>query len=106
MVLFPGWAREGKGTKATPMPTLMRRHTGRTRWCHPNRTPRQTWELRPEGVELPQENTGDVRNSWAGGAKTGAVAEGPAFDLDLERVIAAWPLLPDHVRAAVLALLD
>ena len=35
---------------------------------------------------------------------TGAVSADCHFDSDLQTVIDAWPNLPDHLRAAVLAL--
>ena len=41
----------------------------------------------------------------AGGAESGAVGRQPTPDsADLQRVVAAWPGLPEHVRAAILTL--
>jgi hypothetical protein len=69
------------------------------------------WETRsPEGVpqggsnntKIPRENR---RGAPEGGANSGALAADPV-DPDLARVVAAWPTLPSHVRAAVMALIQ
>jgi hypothetical protein len=45
-----------------------------------------------------------------GGAESGAARPGTdsheaATDPDLQRIVSAWPVLPEHVRAAIMALI-
>lgn len=56
------------------------------------------------GAEHPAKLPGKAHIRPTGGAESGAVAA-PALDPELCRVVAAWPTLPSHIRAAFLALI-
>jgi hypothetical protein len=57
------------------------------------------------GIRTPRETPEKTALSPEGGAKSGALPTEPNIsDPDLARIIVAWPDLPDHIRAAVLAL--
>ena len=55
------------------------------------------------GAEHPEKVPGKPHIRPTGGAESGAPAA-LALDPDLSRVVAAWPTLPDHIRAAIRAL--
>jgi hypothetical protein len=63
--------------------------------------------LRPEGSELPPKNIGKIAKSEKGAAKSDAFStKNPEIGHDLARVLEAWPTLPDHIRKAILALVE
>ena len=59
------------------------------------------------GLEHLAHTPGKTRDSDAGGAESGAVADeiGP-IDPDLRRVIEAWPKLSEAFKARILAIVD
>jgi hypothetical protein len=62
--------------------------------------------LRPEGVERPPQNIGKTPVFQTGGANSGALS--PDFveiDPDLQRIVNAWPTLPEAMRAGILAMI-
>ncbi len=63
----------------------------------------RTYIIPPRGSELSQQSPGKSQFSSAGGAKSGAV--GALIDTDLQAVVAAWPALPDAVKAGILAMI-
>jgi hypothetical protein len=57
------------------------------------------------GVEHTPNSTGKHALRDQSGAKSGApIAETQPIDPDLTALVAAWPKLPDHIRAAIRAL--
>jgi len=56
----------------------------------------------PGGREQPPDFPRETTSEPAGGAQSGAVVTG---DADLTRIIDAWPALPPHIKAAILALI-
>ena len=67
--------------------------------------------LPPRGVEpadVSGDNTGRLHTSPdSGGAESGAESPNSGqFDVDLQRVIDAWPALPQAVKAGVLAMVQ
>jgi hypothetical protein len=59
----------------------------------------------PTRFEHTQENTGIQADSENRAAKSDAFSTNNLeISPDLSRVIEAWPALPDHIRAAILAL--
>ena len=57
------------------------------------------------GIDPPHDSAGNTAIPDRGGAESGAPALQIA-DGDLARVVEAWPTLPAHIRAAVLALVE
>jgi hypothetical protein len=63
--------------------------------------------MTPTRFEHTQENTGILANSQKGAAKSDAFStKNPEISPDLARVIQAWSTLPDHIRKAILALVE
>jgi hypothetical protein len=59
------------------------------------------------GLEQGQDFPGKLQDTTEGGAKSGAAsAKTLSLDPDLTHVVAAWPVLPPHIKAAVLALVE
>jgi hypothetical protein len=57
------------------------------------------------GLEHPAKTSKKPRSESRGGAQTGAAGlTQPRIDPDLARVVEAWATLPDHIRAAIRAL--
>jgi hypothetical protein len=57
------------------------------------------------GIEPNQHSPNDSTNPAPGGAKSGAPASRPStIDPTLAALIAAWPTLPDPIRAGILAM--
>jgi hypothetical protein len=58
-----------------------------------------------KGIEHPSLSLSKTPVSEAPSAESGAAnGENTPLDPDLAKIVAAWPKLPDHVKAAVLAL--
>jgi len=55
------------------------------------------------GIEPPAKTPDNLPLRGTGGAESGALA---TTDSDLCRIIAAWPILPEPIRRAVLALVE
>jgi hypothetical protein len=63
--------------------------------------------LTPTRFEHTQENTGNPANSENGAAKSDAFStKNPKTDPALAKIIEVWHALPDHIRAAILALVE
>ena len=59
------------------------------------------------GLEHLAKTPGKTSNSKASGAESGAVVdEIGSIDPDLLRISEAWPTLPEHLRKAVLAIVQ
>jgi len=66
------------------------------------------------GARVPADNNGserDIRSlvaarSELGGQSKSPLAERLRKDTELDRLVHAWPTLPQHIRAAIVALLD
>jgi len=60
-----------------------------------------------EGIEHPPLALSETAISLSGGAKFDAHdAPNPIQDSDLTQIIAAWPRLPEHIKTAILALVQ
>jgi len=60
-----------------------------------------------EGIEHPPLALSEAAISRSGGAKSGAHdAPNPMHDSDLALIVDRWPMLPEHIKAAVKALID
>jgi len=67
----------------------------------------QLLTLRPEGLERPPQNTGKTFVSKTRGAKSGALSPNIIpFDPDQQRILEAWPTLPEALRAGIMAMID
>lgn len=66
-----------------------------------------TGEVTPPGAELPQHSTAKSPDPRPGDADSGAVSTISApTDPDLGRIVAAWPALPDAIRAGIVAMVN
>lgn len=60
----------------------------------------------PRGLETPPQNTSKTHDFELGGAESGALPlDFDQFEPDLQRVIDAWPTLPEAIRAGILAMI-
>jgi len=61
----------------------------------------------PTGLEPPPQNTRKQAVSEAGGAKSGALSTNLIpVDSDQQRILDAWPTLPEPLRAGILAMIE
>jgi hypothetical protein len=56
------------------------------------------------GIEAPANSPDHSTLSTVGGAKSGAFSTSPEIDPVLSTIIAAWPRLPEPVRAGIVAM--
>jgi hypothetical protein len=101
----PTWWRSSCRGSTTNSPT---RFPGRGGCGRESREPGHGCALTPvacrvtgRGSNFP-ESSGKIACSAEGGATSGAVAADP----DLTRILAAWPILPEPIRRAMLALIE
>jgi hypothetical protein len=60
----------------------------------------------PGGLGTPPQDAGKMPISQTGGAKSGALSpDSSSMDPDLQRLIDAWPTLPDVICASILAMI-
>ena len=84
-------------------------HKGRTGFQdrhapHVTREPAKTYDAPPDDLSA-QLGASASKNSPRGGPEAPAVdPAAPTVDPDLAAVVAGWPHLPQHIKAAILAL--
>ncbi|MBM4225847.1 MAG: hypothetical protein FJ167_13985, partial [Gammaproteobacteria bacterium] len=70
----------------------------------PRPKPRGT-KIPPRGFEPSANLSQNLNNSQQGGAKCGALdSESRPIDPELAELVAAWPTLPEPIRAGILAM--